>query len=143
MKYARAGETFGGEMCLTRQQVRDFAASVGDFNPIHHDDAAAKTAGFEGIIASGPQPAAVFLALAATHFSRQTAMLGLEFNLKFQRPVFPEVTYRMQWTVVSAEWKEKLQGEIVRLEGSITSSEGEVVLSGSGAVLVRAKPADG
>ena len=140
MKFAQIGETFGEELCLTQEQIRSFALSIGDHNPIHHDNGAALAAGFEGIIASGPQPASIFMALTATHFSRQTSMLGLEFNLKFQKPVFPEVSYQMQWTVISVEWKEKLQGEIVRLEGTITAPTGETVLSGVGTTLVRAKP---
>jgi acyl dehydratase len=140
MKYAQVGETFGGEMQLTVEQIRNFAVSVGDFNPIHHDLEAARAAGFETLIASGPQPASIFMALTATYFSRQTAMLGLEFSLKFQKPVFPETSYQMQWTVVSVEWKEKLQGEIVQFEGRVTNLMGEAVLSGTGTALVRSKP---
>lgn len=140
MTFAQVSETFGEELCLTQEQIRSFALSIGDHNPIHHNHQAARAAGFQGIIASGPQPAAVFMALIATYFSRRTSMLGLEFNLKFQKPVFPETVYAMQWTVFSVEWKEKLQGEIVRLEGTITAPTGETVLSGVGTALVRAKP---
>ncbi|MGH2727197.1 MAG: MaoC family dehydratase N-terminal domain-containing protein [Actinomycetota bacterium] len=34
-----------------REKIRDFATAIGDFNPIYHDEAAAKAAGFDDIIA--------------------------------------------------------------------------------------------
>ena len=34
-----------------REKIRDFATAIGDFNPIYHDEAAAKAAGYDDIIA--------------------------------------------------------------------------------------------
>ncbi len=34
-----------------REKIRDFASAIGDFNPIYHDESAAKAAGYEDIIA--------------------------------------------------------------------------------------------
>jgi acyl dehydratase len=139
MKYAQVGERFGGEMLLNATEIAAFAAEIGDHNPLHHDPEFAGQTRFGGIIASGPQPAAIFLALTATYFSRKSAMLGLEFGLKFQKPVFPGERYQMEWVVAQVEFKEKLKGEIVKLEGQVISAEGEVVLSGTGMVLVTDK----
>jgi acyl dehydratase len=139
MNYALVGERFGGELLLKTSDIAAFANSIGDYNPIHHDPELAAQTRFGGIIASGPQPAAIFLGLVATYFSRKSAMLGLEFGLKFQKPVFPGQPYRMEWVVAEVEFKEKLKGEIVKLEGQITSAQGEVVLSGTGTVLVTDK----
>ena len=34
-----------------REKIRDFATAIGDFNPLYHDEAAAKAAGYDDIIA--------------------------------------------------------------------------------------------
>ena len=34
-----------------REKIRDFATAIGDFNPIYHDEAAAKAAGYDDIVA--------------------------------------------------------------------------------------------
>ena len=41
-----------GEMTLAR--IIRYAGVIGDFNPIHHDDAFAKNAGLPSVIAHGP-----------------------------------------------------------------------------------------
>jgi acyl dehydratase len=38
---------------VTREDVRAYADAGGDQNPLHQDDAAARAAGFDGIIAHG------------------------------------------------------------------------------------------
>ncbi|WP_299428975.1 MaoC family dehydratase [uncultured Meiothermus sp.] len=139
MNLVRVGERFGGEFCLSQQEILEFARAVGDLNPVHHDAEAARKTRFGRIIASGPQPASIFMALTATYFSRTTAMLGLEFNLKFQKPVFADEPYRMEWVVQGVEFKEKLRGELVSLAGTVISPAGEVVLSGTGTILVTDK----
>lgn len=136
MKYAQVGERFGGEMLLGTADIAAFAKEIGDHNPIHHNPQVAGQTRFGGIIASGPQPAAIFMALTATYFSQSSAMLGLEFSLKFQKPVFPNEPYKMEWVVTEVEFKPKLNGEIVGLQGQVTNSSGEVVLAGTGKVLV-------
>jgi meromycolic acid (3R)-3-hydroxyacyl-[acyl-carrier protein] dehydratase HadB len=55
---ALAGAEAGGELpplrrVVTREDVRAYAEAGGDPNPLHQDDAAAKAAGFPGIIAHG------------------------------------------------------------------------------------------
>lgn len=139
MNHVRMGECFGGEFRLSRQEILEFARLVGDLNPIHHDAEVAQGTGFGQIIASGTQPASIFMALTATYFSRNYAALGLEFSIKFQKPVFPDVLYQMEWVVTETVFKEKLSGVMVCLSGTVTNPEGAIVLSGTGAVLLRDK----
>jgi acyl dehydratase len=49
----RVGESFQTEAVFSLDSIRAFAASVGDFNPLHHDLAAAKASRHGEIIASG------------------------------------------------------------------------------------------
>ncbi len=72
-------ERFSAEIQLTPASVAEFAETVGDDNPVHHDRAFAATTRFGRPIASGTQTTALLLGLTASHFSKRGAMLGLEF----------------------------------------------------------------
>ena len=50
---AHIGETFGRRVRLGVDEIRAFAASVDDWNPLHHEVAFAQAAGYPGLIASG------------------------------------------------------------------------------------------
>jgi hypothetical protein len=47
-----------------------------------------------------------------------------------------EESILIEWEVVAAEYKRSLGGHLVSLEGKATDQQGEVILSGSGKVLV-------
>ena len=132
----RVGERFARQVTLTRAQIATFATLCGDMNPLHHDEAYAQRTRFGGLIACGPQITSLMMGLTATYFSQTTAMLGLEFAFRFRKAVQAEESIRMEWEVVAAEYKRSLGGHLVSLEGKATNQQGEVVLSGSGKVLV-------
>ena len=44
-----------------------------------------------------------FFALTASHFSKRGAMLGLEFWVRFRRPVYADETITLEWLVVSVK----------------------------------------
>lgn len=133
---ARVGERITGEARFRREEILEFARLAGDFNPLHHDEEYARGTRFGGIIACGPQTASRFLGLTATHFSRRCYALGLEFTLRFRAPVRPDERLEMVWEVVGVEPRPKGDGEIARLEGTVTNEAGTVVLSGTGTVLL-------
>ena len=65
-----------------------------DLNPLHHDVAAARAAGYRGLIASGTQLGSVFMAMTATHFAKPArrrpaalSALGMGFDIRFRAPV--------------------------------------------------------
>jgi len=60
---------------------------------------------FGRLLASGPQTTAHLLALTASHFSKRGAMLGLEFWVRFRRPVYADETITLEWLVVSVKKK--------------------------------------
>lgn len=136
MRYAQIGERFSSEVTLSKAEIAEFARLSNDFNPLHHDEAVAKQTRFGGIIASGPQTAAHFMGVTASYFSQKGAALGLDFRIRFRKAAYPDELLRIEWVVMGVEFKEKLKGEIVQLEGSMTNPKGEVVLSGVGSVLV-------
>jgi acyl dehydratase len=134
--YAHIGESFEHTETLDEETISAFARLIGDLNPLHHDRVAAEASRFGGIIASGPHYASILLARVATHFSRGTSMVGLEFSLKFHVPARPGDALRFRWEVIDVAWNEKLKGDIVSLAGSVWNAEGTELLTSRGKVLV-------
>jgi acyl dehydratase len=73
---AALGETFSQRARFSDDAIRAFATSVHDHNPLHHDLAAAKAAGYRALIASGTQLGSVFMAMTATHFAKPRPTAG-------------------------------------------------------------------
>jgi acyl dehydratase len=129
-------ERFSSEVKLTPESVGAFAYSVGDDNPVHHDPEFAAQTRYGRVIASGTHTTALLLALTASHFSKKGAVVGLEFWVRFRRPVYADDTVRLEWLVVKVAANEKLRGEVVDLRGRIRNQDGQTVLGAKGRVLV-------
>jgi len=129
-------ERFSSEVKLSPETVIEFATAVGDNNPIHHDPEFAAATRFGRPTASGPHTTALLLALTAAHFSKKWAMLGLEFWVRFRRPIYADETIRMEWMVVRVTPNQKLRGEIVELRGRIRGEDGKTSVGAKGKVLV-------
>ncbi len=130
------GETFAKTIRLTPAMVADFSKAAGDNNPLHFDPAHAATTRFKRVIASGTQTASYLMALTAEHFSALGAVVGLEFNIRFKRPVFADETIAVEWEVVSVEWSSRMGGDIVELRGCVRNEDGGVAVAGKGRVLI-------
>ncbi len=129
-------ERFSSEVTLSPAMVAEFANAAGDNNPIHHNPEFAAATRFGKLTASGPQTTALLLALTASHFSKNGAMLGLEFWVRFRRPIYADETIFLEWMVIKVTPNEKLQGEIVDLRGRIKGQDGKTSLGAKGRVLV-------
>jgi acyl dehydratase len=140
---ATVGETFTQRARFSDDEIRAFATSVSDHNPLHHDLAAARAAGYRALIASGTQLGSVLMAMTATHFAKPGADgrarlgLGLGFELKFRAPVYAGEDIDLRWTVIAVDWKESLAGWVTRLAGDARSAD-RVLLEATGTLLVRA-----
>jgi 3-hydroxybutyryl-CoA dehydratase len=129
-------ERFAMEVSLTPEAVIAFASTAGDNNPIHHDPEFAAATRFGKPTASGPHTTALLLGLTASHFSKCGAMLGLEFWVRFRRPIYADETILLEWMVVKVTPNEKLQGDIVDLRGRIKGQDGKTSVGAKGRVLV-------
>src|ERR1700689_549469 len=89
---AFAHERFSREITLSPELVGDYAHSVGDTNPVHHDEDFASATRYGRRIASGTHTTALLLALTASHYSRHGAMVGLEFWVRFKKAIFADET---------------------------------------------------
>ncbi len=136
------GDTFSKVLRLAPQDIRLFAEHIDDMNPLHHDEEQARRAGFAGLIASGSQPSAYFMAAIATHFSAFAQPLLLEFGVQVKKAAVAGDTLTMTWTVVDAFWKNALNGDLTTLEGVIINQREQVTLSATAKVLVKPKSSD-
>jgi acyl dehydratase len=129
-------ERFSSEVTLTPELVGEYAHAVGDTNPVHHDPEFAAASRYGRLIASGTHTTALLLGLTASHFSQRGSMVGLEFWVRFRRPIFADETVRLEWLVVKVTPSGKLDGDIVELRGRITGGDGRTALGAKGRVLV-------
>jgi 3-hydroxybutyryl-CoA dehydratase len=132
----RPHERFSAVVSLDPSATSAFAHAVGDSNPVHHDADYAATTRFGRLLASGPQTTAHLLALTASHFSKRGAMLGLEFWVRFRRPVYADETITLEWLVISVKTNSRLNGEVIDLRGRIRNETGETAVGAKGRVLV-------
>src|ERR1044071_5424880 len=96
----RPHDRFSREITLTPQSVAEYARAAGDTNPIHFDEAFAAATRYRRLIASGTQTTALLLGLTADQFSKGTSMVGLEYWVRFRRPVFADETIRLAWLII-------------------------------------------
>jgi acyl dehydratase len=71
---------------VTRVQIARFAGAVGDFNPIHLDDAFAAKAGLPSVIAHGPLTLALILDVIVAQIGADSIQ---SFDARLRAPVFP------------------------------------------------------
>ena len=129
-------ERFSREVALDPEMVAAYARAVGDDNPVHHDPEFASATRYGRVIASGTHTTALLLGLTASHFSRKGAMVGLEFWVRFRRPIYADETITLEWMVVKVTRNERLKGDIVELRGRIKARDGQTALGAKGRVLV-------
>lgn len=129
-------ERFSSEVTLTPETVAEFAHAAGDTNPVHHDPAFAATTRYRRLIASGTHTSALLMGLTASHFSRRGAMVGMDFWLRFRRPIYADETISLEWLVIKVTPDARLKGEIVELRGRIRGEDGKTSLGAKGRVLV-------
>src|SRR5215475_10235886 len=129
-------ERFSSEVTLTPALVGAYARAAGDDNPVHHDPRFAASTRYGRVIASGTHTTALLLGLTASHFAKKGAMVGLEFWVRFRRPIYADETIRLEWLVVKVAPNEKLDGDVVDLRGRIKGEDGRTAVGAKGRVLV-------
>jgi len=137
MKQYDIGHIIQRDLYLTADEIILGAKFVDDQNPIHHK-AVHNNPNVKGLIASGSYVTAVFSALIPSHFSKTHAMVGIEMSFKFAAPIRADIRYKMQWTLITKSWTEKLGGYICELGGIIETPDGTNALTGLATILVYA-----
>jgi len=136
---AHPHDRFSSEVALSPAMVSQYALAAGDHNPIHHSPEFAAGTRFGRPIASGTHTTALLLGLTAAHFSKASAMVGLEFWVGFRRPIYADERICLEWLVVKVTANNKLGGDVVELRGRIRGQDGRTALAAKGRVLVTEK----
>lgn len=124
------GQTATYSKRIEEQDVLMFAATSGDVNPVHLDEAFAQTTQFKERIAHGMLSGAVVSAALAMELPGPgTIYLGQ--SLRFRRPVKLGDTITV--TLEVREKKEKRQ--FVTLDCKVTNQDGELVVTGEADVM--------
>jgi 3-hydroxybutyryl-CoA dehydratase len=129
-------ERFSSTVTLTPAMASAYAGAAGDTNPVHHDSAFAAATRHGRPIASGTFTTALLLGLTASHYSQSAAMVGLEFWVRFRRPIYADETICLEWLVVKVAANPKLGGDVVDLRGRIRNGNGDTALGAKGRILV-------
>jgi acyl dehydratase len=134
----RVGARTARRVTFDADAIRSFATLCGDYNALHHDDAAAAAGPYRTLIASGPHVVALMMGLDATFLSAGREALGLGFEFRFVKAVAAGTTLTLEWTVSAIEPKASLRGDIVSVEGRALDDAGVVYVTATGRNLVRA-----
>lgn len=134
----RVGETFSETLTMTPGEAKAFSRAARDFNPLHLDENAAANSRYKKLIVSGTQTAAHLMALTATYFSGRGEAVGLDFSLRFHKPVYADETITLTWEVV--EVRPTAAGrDVVDLKGRVSNQKGELAVAATGRIMVAEK----
>ena len=123
------GDRFAKEVVFTAEAIRAFASSIGDTNPLHHDEVAAAASPFGRIIASGAHSFSLMLGAVPDYLKAWTPNVGLEASVRLLRPVRAGDRARAEWEVTEITDAPKLKGWIVTVSGRLTRDDGVVALT--------------
>lgn len=129
------GARIEGRYVFDDDNIRSYALAAVDHNPLHHDADVAAQSQFGCLIACAAQSTGVYTSLLATYFAPAGQALGLEFNFKLRRAVRTGTDAAMIWVIVAREHSEKLGGDLVDIEGTMTDQDGRVLIEGRGRLL--------
>jgi acyl dehydratase len=107
---------------LTRTDLVMYAGASGDFNPMHHDEIAARQAGLPSVFGHGMFTAGL-LATAVTNY------VGVG-NLTSYRVRFTKQTWPGEVLTTSVTVREKRAGNEVVLDCSVVNEQGETKIQG-------------
>lgn len=112
---------------VTLTDIVRFAGAGGDFNPLHHDQAVASAAGFDGVISMGQYQAGLLAAAVSDWAGAENVT---SFAVRFRRPVRVGDTLNMRGNVVAVDDDE------ARIDLSVSAGD-VVVLTGTATARIR------
>ena len=132
------GNTFARSVTITDTHLVMSAGLLGDFNPLHVDEAFARKSRFGGRILHGMMTSAIMGGPVGMHF-HGTAVAYLEHNARFLAPVRPGDTLTIEWTIDALIPKPRHGAGIVEMTGSATNQDGVVTTQATGKIMVFVK----
>lgn len=119
--------TFGP---LTRTDFVRYQGASGDFNPIHHDEAFARSAGFPTVFSVGMLQAGYLATYATDLFGPANVR---SFTAQFREQVWPDDVLTCSGTVAGTRTDEATGEPVVDLELVVTRQTGGIAVRGRAA----------
>jgi 3-hydroxybutyryl-CoA dehydratase len=135
----RKGETFSETLTMTPEEAKSFSKAARDFNPLHLDEEFAANSRYRKLIVSGTQMAAHLMALTATYFTGRGEAVGLDFSIRFHKPIYADETVTLFWEVLEVKPTSAGRAEVVNLKGRVTNEKGELAVAAKGRIMVAEK----
>jgi acyl dehydratase len=135
----RLGERFERRERIAARHLDEGARLIGDYNPLHVDEAFAARSRFGGRILHGVITSALIGAELGMVF-HGTAVAYLEHHARFLAPVRIGDELHIVWTVTALDAKPRHGGGIVQAEAVAVNQHGTVVATASGKLLVADAP---
>ncbi len=135
------GDVYERVVRIEERHLSQGAELIGDFNPLHVDEAFARRSRFGSRILHGVLTSALMAAELGMVFAG-TALGYLEHNARFLAPVRIGDVLTIRWTVVELVPKPKHGGGIVVAHGVAVNQDGVTVCTASGKMLVGRSPDD-
>lgn len=130
-----------GSYVVGREKIREFAAAIGDANPVYRDVASAQALGYRDLIA--PPTFAIVLSLKAA----EAVMFDPELGLDYSRVVHGEQSFsytrpivagdELQVTTVIESIRSVAGNDMLTTKGIITTVAGEPVATATSLLLAR------
>ena len=132
----------GATYVVGREKIREFAAAIGDENPVFRDVDAARALGYDDVVA--PPTFAIVLSLNAAMDVVMDPDLGLDFTrvvhseqqFSYTRPIVAGDELTVTTIIESA--RTVAGNDILTAKGVITTVDGEPVATASSTLLSRA-----
>lgn len=125
----RPGDTASRTRTVRQQDIELFTEITGDRNPLHYDEAAARSSRFGGIIVQGGITSGLLNAVVAEDLPGPGSVF-LNVNWDFKAPVKPGDTITATVEVLEA----REDKPITKLRTTIADQDGTTVLDGTAVV---------
>jgi 3-hydroxybutyryl-CoA dehydratase len=129
------GDVFEHRVTITDAHLTLGAGLIGDFNPLHVDEAFAQQSRFGGRILHGVLTSALMGAPLGNLFAG-TAVGYLEHSARFRAAVKVGDTLEIRWTVVERIDKPEREAGIVVADATATNQHGTCVATAHGKMMV-------
>ncbi len=132
MRVPAVGDRAKRSVRITEEEIETFAKLTGDRNPLHFDDAFARSIGFDGRIAHGMLTSSILSALLGMDIPGPGAIY-LEQRVRYLDAVYPGQTITGELEVT----KVRPDKPVVTLAARIVREDGTLVAEGEVVVLLR------
>lgn len=122
------GTQFSKQVAFDREGAQKFAALAGDFNPLHHDEEAARRSRFGALIASGTQTSSVMMGVVASALCGFGPGAGLDFTIRLKKPVYVDQQTTIVWRLTAVARMPGVKGDVLSFEGELRNAAGEVAV---------------